>query len=347
MGSVTIRDIAHAAGISVATVSRALNHSPSVSDAMQERVFQTARQLGYVPNATAKSLKTNSTNTIGVLVSDISNPDYISIVRTIEDIVSPYGYSLILCSTGDSQQRELNYLNMLYSRGVDGLILNTTEQNNDLILKMCEHIPTVLLNRNIQDPRFHGDYIATDNYAGIYQLTNFLLSLGHRDIYIVKGPSHLRNNHERFQGFCAAMQEMGYQVDDDYPFSFSGDYAQQTGISAVRKILAMPQHPSAILTFSNITMLGVLSELSHSLLSRRIPEEVSLASYDSLPNLDLLSIRPVTAQFNNHDIGDKCAHAILERISDPALPNRKFIFKPVIVPGNAVGFAASNQLKKE
>ena len=118
MGSVTIRDIAQMADVSVATVSRALNHSPLVAESMQQRVIQTAKRLGYVPNATAKNLKTNSTHTIGNQVSDISNPDYIAIVRTIEDTVSPYGYNLILCSTGDSMQREQNYLNMLYRRGI-------------------------------------------------------------------------------------------------------------------------------------------------------------------------------------------------------------------------------------
>lgn len=337
MGSVTIRDIAQKADVSVATVSRALNHSPLVSESMQKRVIQTAKRLGYVPNATAKSLKTNSTHTIGILVSDISNPDYIAIVRTIEDTVSPYGYNLILCSTGDSMQREQNYLNMLYSRGIDGLILNTTDLNNDLVIQMCAHIPTVLLNRNICDNRFRGDYVSTDNYNGVYQLTNFLLSLGHHDIYVIAGPNRLSNNRERFRGFYDAMQAHGYATDTNYPYCYCGAYTQQTGVDAIREFMLMKRRPSAILSFSNIPMLGALHEIARSTFPR-IPEEISLASYDSIPNIELLSIRPVTARFDNTKIGKQCASAVLDRINDPTLPNRQFVFEPTIVPGNAASF---------
>ena len=128
--SVTIRNIAEAAHVSVATVSRALNNSPAVTDKTRERVFTVANKLGYVPNSVAKSLKTNHTQTIGFMVSDITNSDYISIARIVEDIVRPRGYNLILCSTGNRREQELDYLKMLFSKSIDGLILNTTGFNN-------------------------------------------------------------------------------------------------------------------------------------------------------------------------------------------------------------------------
>lgn len=337
MSSVTIKDIAREAKVSVATVSRALNHASCVTDAMQERVIAAANKLGYVPNSVAKSLKTNSTHTIGVVLSDISNPDYISITRTIEDVVGKEDYSLIMCSTGNQKNRELNYLQMLFSKNIDALILNTTELNNDFVLKMSERIPILLLNRPINDSAFKGDFITTDSYMGTYMLTKQLLSLGHRRIYVIQGPPQLTNNKERFQAFLDAMQEAGNPVDKDYPYIYTGEFTPQSGVEAVKKLWEMDPLPTAILTLSNMSMLGVLREIRRGPYNIQIPEDISLATYDSLPNMELLSIRPTTAQFDNVAIGLKCARTILERIKDPTLLNRKFLFEPTIISGNSVG----------
>lgn len=338
MSSVTIRDIARAANVSVATVSRTLNDKSCVTDEMRERVLSTAEKLGYVPNSAAKTLKTNSTHTIGVMVSDISNPDYISIIRTMEDIVQARQYSLMLCSTGDRQDREQDCLQMLLSRNVDGLVLNTTELNNDLVIRMSQRIPTLLINRSIRDDRFRGDLITTNSYQGIYQLTRQLVSMGHRRIYAIQGPDHLSNSQERFRAFQDAMaQEAGITVDTgEYPYLFSGAYSRQTGAEAVRRMRSFAEPPTAVLSFSNIAMLGVLHELIAA--GIRIPEELTLASYDSLPDMELLSIRPLTAQFDNAAIGDRCARSLLERIEEPGLANRSFLFEPTLIFGNALGF---------
>jgi len=337
MNSVTIKDIAREAKVSIATVSRALNHDPRVTDSMQAKVVSAANKLNYIPNSAAKSLKTNSTHTIGVLLSDIANPDYISITRTVEDIVSDEGYNLIMCSTGDQKKRELGYLQMLFSKNVDGLILNTTELNDDYVLKMNARIPTVLLNRPIDSPEFRGDFLTTDGYLGTYLLVKQLLSLGHRRIYVIQGPPHLVNNKERFQAFLDAMQETGYPVDANYPYIFTGDYTQQSGMAAAKKMMLLNPPPTAVITLSNLAMLGVLQEICCGSHNIRVPERLSLASYDSLPNMDLFSMRPTTAQFDNIAIGHQCAHSILERIKNPSLPNRKFVFEPTIVSGNTVG----------
>ena len=335
MKRATIKDIAREANVSLATVSRSLNHDPCVTDAMRTRVLETAKRLGYVPNTIAKSLKTNSTYTIGFLVSDISNSYYISIARSVEDIVSSQNYNLMLCSTGNRKERELDYLQMLMSKNIDGLILNTTGRNNDFVLEMSKKTPMVLLNRRIMAPEFRGDLIDTNSYLGCYRLTKQLLALGHRKIFVVRGPAHLSNSFERFQGFVDAMGEAGIQVDKTYPYLYTGEFTLQSGVEAIRHMCALEDWPTAILSQNNMMTIGILEELRRKMI--RIPEDISLVSYDSINNMDLMTTRPTSATFDMAAIGEQVGQSILSRIKNPEMPCREYIFDPTITPGNSLG----------
>lgn len=335
MKRATMKDIAREANVSLATVSRALNHDPCVKDAMQARVLDAAQKLGYVPNSIAKSLKTNSTYTIGFLVSDISNNYYISIARTVEDIVSRQGYNLMLCSTGNRQDRELDYLRMLMSKSIDGLILNTTGLNDAFVLEMNKKTPMVLLNRRVMAPEFRGDLVDTNSYLGCYQLTRQLLALGHRKIYAVRGPAHLSNSFERFQGFADAMGESGITVDQQYPYVYTGEFTLQSGVEAIRHLCAMQDRPTAILSQNNMMTIGILEELRRSMIT--VPEDISLASYDGINNMDLMITRPTSARFDMTAIGERVGQSILARIKNPEQPGQEYIFDPTIVQGNSLG----------
>ena len=336
---ITIKDIARKAHVSVATVSRSLNGSNCVTDAMRQRVMDAVRELGYVPNSIAKSLKTNSTYTIGFLVPDISNHFVISIARIVEDIVGRQNYNLILCSTGNKAERELDYLKMLLSRSVDGLILNTTGHNDEFVLEMNHRIPIVLLNRRIQREGFHGDLVDTNNYLGGYLLTKQLLALGHRKIFVVRGPLHLSNSRERFQGFVDAMAERKLVVDAQYPYVYAGEFLLQSGIEAVDYFCEIGDRPTAILSLNNMLTLGVLEQLHAR--NIRVPEQVSLVSYDAINNVDLMVVRPTSATFDIAAIGERLGKTILERIQDPQGENREFIFDPIIIQGNSLSVPRS------
>lgn len=332
--SITTRDVARAAGVSVATVSRALNQSKTVTEATRNHVCRIADELGYVPNSVAKSLKTSQTQTIGFVVGDISNPDYISIAHAVEEIVRKENYNLILCSTGNKQQQELDYLQMLLSKNIDGLILNTTGLNNTFIKKMNERIPIVLLNRKLDSCKIRGDYIGTNSYLGSYQLTKHLLSLGHQRIYVVRGPDRLDNSRDRFQAFLDAMQEYGYSVGNDYPYVYSTEYTRVDGMNAVKHMLSFDPLPSAIISHSNLPMLGILDELHRT--SLRIPQDISLAAYDALPNSHLMALRPTYSFCDTAAIGVQAAHSILEHIKNPSRSYHEYVFDPDIILGNAV-----------
>jgi len=333
--SVTIFDVAKAAGVSSATVSRVLNKNPHVLPALQSRVMEAAQELGYIPNTNAQSLKTHNTHVIGFLVSDISNSYYSSIVRLVEDIVNLEQYNLIICSTGESRTREQAYLEMMQSRKVDALVLNPTCLNTQAVLDISRDIPTLLLNRSIDGPGFRGDIIDTDGYRGCYDLTKELLEHGHRKIYCVHGPMFLPNARDRFHGFIRAMSTCGIEVTEDYPYLFDGQFTFQGGVDAVSHFFRFSDYPSAIISQNNLTTLGILAQLKAD--GIRVPEDISLVSHDRSDNMELMRVCPTVATFDIQAIAKQVGTSILERIRDPELPNRRYLFEPTIVRGNSVG----------
>lgn len=331
----TIKDVAAVANVSVATVSRVLNGNYYVSPDVVERVRRAIESLGYVQNSIARSLKMNSTHMIGYVVSDISNTYHISAARAAEDILRKEGYSMILCSTENSQEREYEYLNLLIGKNVDALVLNTTGKNDSYIVELSKNMPIVLVNRKITRSEFTGDFVDTNGYDGCYQLTKLLLSIGHRKIYVLHGPQHLSNSQERLAGFMAAMKEYGVTVDESYPYQFAGSFTLQSGIDAIETLCCMEDKPTAIMSQNNMMTIGILKGLKSKSIS--IPEELSLVSYDGIDNLDLMTIRPTVANFDTTIIGSKIATMLLERIKDSSMANRQFILEPEIIQGNSIG----------
>ena len=334
MSRATIKDIAKLADVSIATVSRVLNDNPFVTDSVRERVLAATRELDYIPNTAAKILKTHRSHTIGFVISDISSEALLEAARAAETVVAGEDYNMILCSTENDPQREYNYLKMLISKNVDGIVLNTTGQNIDYVAEMSHQVPFVLYNRKIDSSNFIGDLVDTDNYAVSYQLTKQLLKLGHRRIMVVRGPMHLSNAADRFAGFVDAMRDEGIEITPDYPYVYTGNFCRQTGKDAVSYMMSLSNKPTALMSH-NITMsIGVLEECS--LRNIQIPEELSFISYDGIPNAELMLIRPTAAVYDVAEMGRRIGRLILERINNPKLENRSYIFAPHIVSGNSL-----------
>ena len=330
----TIRDIARSAGVSIATVSRVLNNTAPVAEEARTRVMEAVRTLDYIPNSAAISLKTNRTHTVGFLISDISSEFLTTVAHAVESVLINNHYHLLLCSTENDPVREKAYLKMLMSKNVDGIIINSTGQNEADIQEISQKCPVVLCNRKVGSS-FTGDLVDTNNFLGSYQLTQQMLQMGHRRIAAVCGPvNQLSNASERFEGFCAAMGEAGIDVLHNYPYLYCGDFCHQTGSQALDYLMALPQPPTAIICH-NVTMsMGFLVQACEKGL--RIPEDVSFASYDDIPNAKLMQVRPTAMAFDVKSMGVQTANALLERIKEPTLPNRTYIFDPVIKHGNSL-----------
>ena len=332
--NVTLREVADKSGVSIATVSRVLNETGNVHPDISETVRAAVKELRYYQNFTARSLKTNSTNMIALVTADISNPYMINVAKAIEDVIHEEKYNLLVCSTKGDPERELEHLDMQMSRNVDGFVINTTGKNGELIERISNRIPVVLIHRRCDAADFTGDFIDSDNEEGVYGLTKHLISFGHRRIFIIKGTKHVSTSTYRFNGFKKAMNEIGIKVDDSYPFQFDGDFSEESGYKAVEYLYTLPVRPTAILGFNNTLTIGAL----RGLLAFRIavPEQMSVVCYNNIDNKELMTIRPTVHEIDPVKIGLMAGKALLERLADNSLPNRDLILGGRMIAGNTV-----------
>lgn len=332
--NVTIRDVAREAGVSVATVSRALNQNYPVSDKLRDRINAAVAKLDFHPNAIARTLKTNNTNIVGFMVSDISNPFFTTILKGVEDVMQPFGYNVISCSTNGKKSNELSYLNLLLEKKVDGIIINTTGMNNEYITGISKKIPVVLSHRKIQTPDFLGDLVGSDDFTGIKELTLHLLALGHRKIGLINGSVQVSTGKERYQGFRAAMESADIPIGEAYPYALNLGYSDQYGYTGAKMLMEMKERPTALVLSNNELALGALNYLHDCNIN--VPDDVSLVAFGDIRNREILYVRPTISSFSLTAIGNKTGEMLLERIrSGNKINNREVRYMTTILEGNS------------
>lgn len=336
MSNITIKDVAKAANVSIATVSRVINNHNEVSDSLVTRVNSAIDELGYYPNTVARTLKSDKSKTIAFVTSDISNSFFTIMARSIEDVISKYGYNLIVCSTDDSQSRELDYLQLLREKHVDGIIINMTAKNIDYIVKLSQDLPIALFGRSINDNNFIGDFVDTDNETGIFGLTSLLLDKGHRIIGLINGQNYVSSAKERLKGFLKAMKTRNINMPINSPYIYNGHFNDKTSAeNGTLKLLSLKNPPTAIISANNMLTLGVISQCNKS--NIMIPDQLSLCSFGSLNNSELMCIQPTYADQTPILVGARLATLIIERIDKGnKITNREFRFVPQIINGNSV-----------
>ncbi|WP_321006726.1 LacI family DNA-binding transcriptional regulator [Hungatella sp.] len=331
----TIRDVAKAANVSVATVSRVLNHDSRVSQKTVLCVQEAIKLCNYVPNSFARSLKGNSSKTIGFLVSNIGNSYFINIAKVIEDILLKYDYNLIICSTNDDPKQELSRLDHLKGMQIEGLIINTTSFNDSKIIEMSKTLPVVLLERTIADSSFCGDYVGSNNVASVSMLAKHLLSQGHRKIALVNGNPLVSTSRERYTGFISAMNDAGITIDAGYPYVCECDsFSSDDGFVACRKLLNQSEPPTAIIAANNTLAIGVLRYLALNHIS--VPKDLSFMCYGNIDNSDLFLSDISCSSLSPSLIGEKTANCILSRIKDHHLSKREIVFEPALTLKDSV-----------
>lgn len=335
MKNATIKAVAKDAGVSVATVSRVINKLPNVSPELVIRVNQSIEKLNYFPNTIARSLKFDSTLSIGLIISDISNSFFCYIARTIEDVIQAENYNMFVCSTDNRQNLELSYLKLLMGKKVDGIIINTTGMNDELISTISQEIPVVLCGRKIMTSSFKGDFVDSENEVGSYTLTRHLLKMGHRRIAIINGQNIISPAQERLAGFIRAMDEFGFSVDKDYPYIIEADFNNsRTGTMAANRLMSLPEPPTAVIAMNNELATGVLRFCHERQI--HIPNNLSLCTYGKILNNDLLFIQPCRVEMDPAIIGAQLARCMLERIAKKNdINNREFRIPAPLVDGNA------------
>lgn len=283
-----IYEIAKEAGVSIATVSRVMNHSAFVSEKSTRRVMEAVQKLNYVPNSMARSLSTSVSMAIGVVVPDINNPFFSKVLKGVTAVADEEGYQVILYSTDECEAREQKILHSLREYRLRGIIITpVSEDCKDSLLQLqdfaARSIPVVLLDREVDDQRF--DRVVSQDEDGVYRAVLEMLRVGHRRISIITGPLHSRPGKDRLRGYERAMKEFGIPINKEY--IRYGDFRIDRAYEEAMKLCALPEPPTAIFASNNMTTYGCLKAFGQ--LGLQIGKDISLFGFDDIDPLKWLN----------------------------------------------------------
>lgn len=320
----TIHDVAKKAGVAPITVSRVINNSGYVSEALRAKVNAAIEELGYVPNVLARSLKSKRTNTIALVFTDITNPFFNVMARGVEDAASDAGFNVIFCNTDESQEQELKYIHLLLQKQVDGILLVPADiQSKSIDIIREQETPLVIVDRRVTHEDV--DIVRGDSEGGAYQITKYLIDLGHRRISLLTGPQQVSTAEDRVQGYKRAMKTHGLQDYIDYHYGF---FNQHSGAVQTRMLFSRDVKPTAIFAGNNLISIGALAALRE--LQLKVPENVAMVCFDGIPD-NLSSLPFMTAVLQpSYEMGKKATELLIERIQ--AKPNMPIDYQEIVFP---------------
>ena len=325
----SIKEVAEAAGVSTATVSRVLSNGLHVRPEVRERVLAVVERLGYRPNLVARSLRSQQSTTIGLIVSDIRNPFFTAISRAVEDTAYEQGYSIILCNTDEQPEKEAIYLHLMQDTGVAGVIISPTRHIREHLNGTPPPFPMVIIDRAIPNSDF--DTVLLDNLDSGYRLTTHLIEQGYRRIGALY--SEMSTGLARHEGY-----EKALRVHDLTPTAEYIRYVaprMETGYDATLKMLALPQPPDALFTVNSLLAAGALQAIHEQQLT--IPNDIALVTFDETTWATLVQPAITLIAQPTYEIGKVAAELLLQRIAEPARPTRQVILKgQLLVRGSSV-----------
>ncbi len=329
----TIYDVAKRAGVSPATVSRALSGAKGVSETTRQRVLAAARELRYSPNYIARSLKKRQTNTIALIISDITNPFFTALARGVEDKASEHGFNTIFCNTDEDPRVEAAYVELMLRRQVDGLLISSCSNGHSLEVLSRKSVPVVLVDRKVPHSRW--DYVVGDSEYGAYALTRHLIEVhGKRKIAVISGPLTLSTSRERIEGYRRALQEAGIVPCEAY--IRAGAYKEEFGYQVMRELL-MERHPvEAVFAGNNVIAVGVIRAARE--LGMRVPEDLALVTFDDFDLASVLFPFLTVAKQPAYTIGTLAVEMLLGRIrGEKVRERREVVLRPEIIIRKSCG----------
>ena len=321
--AVTLSDIANKAGVSLATVSLALNDSNKVNKDTKLRIQRIADELNYVPNARAQALVKKSTKTIGLVIPEVVNPFFAELAQAIKDYVRSHNFNVVLCSTDYQSEEELRYINMFRSGQVDGAIFacvgDMMAEHNDLVIELVkENVPVVYVDRDGVDHDLI-PVIKSDVYHAAYQAADYLISLGHKNL------AFAGQSVERLEGFKSALKKHDINLKDENLYY---DYLRMEGGYQVgEKIAARSDKPEAVVCLNDEMAIGVIQALIAE--NVKVPQEISVIGIDNIKMANFYNPSLTTVNIPITEMGKKAAEILLKKISGQKLsPKEKYYIFP-------------------
>jgi LacI family transcriptional regulator len=319
-----IQDVAKLAGVAPITVSRVINNSGYFSEDTRLRVQSAIAELGYVPNTLARSLRSKRTNTLALVITDITNPFWTTVARGVEDAASSAGFSVIFCNTDESEKEQEHYLNVLMQKRVDGILLVPVNSSIQAIQSIRrQEIPVVVLDRHLSG--VEADIVRADSQGGAYELTRLLTALGHRNIAMLAGPRGVSTAEDRAAGFRRALGEVGVTLSAEH--IIYGQFSLESGSQMAHQALALVPRPTALFASNNFIAIGAYKVLRE--LELRVPEDVSLVGFDDLPLSLLVDPFLTAAAQPAYQMGHRATEILLDRLSGKGPAEYEEIILPV------------------
>lgn len=325
-----MKNIARKCGVSVATVSKVLNEKDEdVSDLTRELVKKTSKEMGYVMNALARSMKTKNTKTLGIMMPDIKNAFYTDICRGAEDMAMKSGYSLFLCNTDDKIEKEIHYLEKLMEKQVDGIIIIASMERDtkmEEIQKM--NVPFAVLNNNTHYPGWSVQVMA-DNENGMREAVNHLASLGHRKIFYLAGETMLPFNADRLKGYKEGLADWSIPYDE---YLLGSTEFSLEAAKCYFKLHGLPEGVTAVCTGNDLMALGVLQWAYEAGL--RIPEDLSLVGYDDSIFARVTSPKLTSVHQQSYRSGELLVEELLKQIEGQKEPKTVYLKNSLMKRGS-------------
>ena len=325
--AVTISDIAKKAGVSSATVSRVLNDSGYVKQSTREKIEAAIKEMNFTPSAIARSLSKNETNTIGVIVPDITNSYFGEVIKGISEVAEANNLNIILFNTDNYLEKEVRALNVLKEQRIKGIIMTPGfgEENNKEYIETINNlnIPIVFVSADLKFKELSGIFV--DNVLGGFNATNLLISEGHTKIGIMTGILSSEPAAERVVGYKKALKEANIEINDKY--ILDGQFSMEKAYELTKKLLDSKDKPTALITSSNRMTMGAIKALKEN--NKNIPKDLAIVAFDKVDLLDVLGIRITYIDECPMELGRNSMNLLCDIFNDS---DKNFKRRVIIVP---------------
>ncbi|CZF85685.1 HTH-type transcriptional repressor PurR [Grimontia marina] len=328
----TIKDVARLAGVSTTTVSHVINKTRFVAENTTKKVWAAVDELNYAPSAVARSLKCNSTRTIGMLVTKSTNPFFAEVVHGVEEYCYKEGYTLILCNTEGNLSKQRDYLRMLAEKRVDGLLVMCSDLNEELLslLEKKQDLPMVVMDWGTE--HINTDCIQDNAELGGYIATKHFIENGHTKIGCISGQMDKLTCRERLDGFRKALEEAGLTYNPDW--IVEADFECDSAEEAANKLVALEERPTAIFCFNDIMALAAISTFRQAGLD--VPNDISIIGYDNIDLAGFFSPPLTTIHQPKNRLGKTAIKLLMERLANKENQQQIFEMQPELIVRRSV-----------
>ncbi|KYD10696.1 hypothetical protein B4119_2407 [Parageobacillus caldoxylosilyticus] len=328
---VKIKDVAKLANVSTATVSRVLRNADNVKEETRKRVLEAIEKLHYQPNVLGRYLRRMETETILVVVPDMTNPFFSKVLRGIESVAIQNGYRVLLGDTQNNVRLEEEYLNLLHQKQVDGTIFLTARINKELMEEMSRQFPIVLACEYLEGATI--PTVSIDNISSARKATEHLIKLGHRRIAHLSGPMNIILSRDRLRGYQQAM--MQYELDVEPVLIQEGDFSYESGYNLTLKLLALKNPPTAIFAANDEMAIGAIKAIRK--LSLRVPDDIAVVGFDDIKIASIFEPNLTTISQPMFEIGEKAMNLLLQLMEGKKLDRRQFVLEDRLIVRDSCG----------